>query len=291
MQAIHARPLAVDRRDEALAYLSAHPRENLFLVDLTSRYGVPPPPGEPPTEIICAFQGERVVGVASLRPSLMVDWAATGEVVNAFAPWFERIGVGLVKSSQRVVDHLWDQLSRRRRRHAVVDRLESAYVCPNPATLASTVDWAPPPSGVCTPGATRRARPEDLDDLVVAARESLREEQRPDPYVSNAAGFRRWVAGRSGHARVVEAEGRVVFVGYADVQRPDGWLIQGVYTWPEARRRGYATQGVAALCREAFETGADHVQLAVVDGNEAATRLYERLGFKVFGRLRTILFT
>jgi predicted GNAT family acetyltransferase len=33
------------------------------------------------------------------------------------------------------------------------------------------------------------------------------------------------------------------------------------------------------------------VQLAVVDGNEPATRLYESLGFKPFTKLRTILFT
>jgi len=42
---------------------------------------------------------------------------------------------------------------------------------------------------------------------------------------------------------------------------------------------------------EAFARGADHVQLAVVDGNDAAQRLYEGLGFKPFGRVRTILFT
>ena len=34
-----------------------------------------------------------------------------------------------------------------------------------------------------------------------------------------------------------------------------------------------------------------HVQLAVIDGNEAGRALYEGLGFKPFGKLRTILFT
>jgi predicted GNAT family acetyltransferase len=90
---------------------------------------------------------------------------------------------------------------------------------------------------------------------------------------------------------VIESEGRIVFVGYADVRRPDGWLIQGVYTWPEWRKRGFATAGMSDLCREAFEAGADHVQLAVVEGNVAGERLYERLGFRPFGTLRTILFT
>ena len=97
--------------------------------------------------------------------------------------------------------------------------------------------------------------------------------------------------GRVPRARVVEDAGRIVFVGYADVQRPEGWLLQGIYTWPDSRRRGYASLGVSDLCREAFANGADHVQLSVVDGNEAGRSLYESLGFKPFGKLRTILFS
>jgi predicted GNAT family acetyltransferase len=58
----------------------------------------------------------------------------------------------------------------------------------------------------------------------------------------------------------------------------------------EARRRGHARVGVSDLCREAFAHGAEHVQLAVVDGNEPGRALYESLGFKPFAKLRTILF-
>jgi predicted GNAT family acetyltransferase len=78
---------------------------------------------------------------------------------------------------------------------------------------------------------------------------------------------------------VVEWEGALRFVGYADVQRSEGWLLQGVYTWPEARRRGRAAAA-----------GASHVQLAVVEGNAPAEKLYEKLGFRPFARLRTVLF-
>ena len=56
------------------------------------------------------------------------------------------------------------------------------------------------------------------------------------------------------------------------------------------RRRGYARAGVAALCRAAFDAGADHVQLAVVAGNRGAEALYRGLGFQPFAGLRTVLF-
>jgi len=163
-----------------------------------------------------------------------------------------------------------------------VDRIETAYcLSERHAKLA----WSRGSER------TRGALVEDLDWLVEAARESLREESRPDPFAGDARGFRRWVRGRVPRARVVEAAGRIVFAGYADVQRPEGWLLQGIYTRPESRRRGYGSLGVSDLCREAFASGADHVQLSVVDGNEPGRSLYERLGFEPFAKLRTILFS
>ena len=45
-----------------------------------------------------------------------------------------------------------------------------------------------------------------------------------------------------------------------------------------------------SVIREAFASGAGHVQLAVVEGNERAMALYRHLGFESFAELRTILF-
>jgi RimJ/RimL family protein N-acetyltransferase len=231
--------------------------------------------------VLAAWRGDRVAGVAALRPGAVFDASAGPEVVAAFAPAFESLGPALVKSSLPAVDALWSRLSRRCRRRALLDRRETAYAL-RPGRLVE------PPGGARA--AVRRATPQDLEALVVAARESLREEQRPDPFIGDVEAFRRWVEGRVSHARVVEAEGRIAFTGYADVRRREGWLIQGVYTWPQMRRRGLATAGVSGLCREAFAAGADHVQLTVVDGNQAGQRLYEGLGFEAFAVLRTILF-
>jgi len=178
----------------------------------------------------------------------------------------------------RGIDVLWDELLRRAPRRTLLDRHETAYA----------VESA---GGQLVEGSVRPAAASDLEPLVMAARESLREEGRPDPFEGDVRNFRRWVRGRLPRARVVEDGGRIVFVGYADVQRRDGWLLQGVYTWPEARGRGYASRGVSALCREAFAAGGDHVQLSVVEGNLPGVKLYEKLGFEPFARLRTILFS
>ena len=280
---IDARVLRPSEREEALAHLRRNTKQNLFLLDLTERLGSSHAPGEMPTEIVCARRDGRVVGVAALRPSVVFDSAVSADVLDAFFPYLEALGMGLVKSAEPIVDLLWSRLSKRRGRQTVVDRIETTY-----ALYGSDFETPRARPGV---DVGRVARPDDLEQLVIAARESLREENRPDPFAGDVRGFRRWVAGRVERARVVEADGELLFVAYADVQRRAGWLVQGVFTWKAARRRGYARAGMLDLCHEAFAAGADHVQLAVIDGNEAGRALYEGLGFTPFGKLRTILFT
>lgn len=265
-----------------MAHLARNSSANLFLLDLAARLGDRPSLGEMRAELAVALRGDEIAGVVGLRPSVVFDADIRPEAIAALLPILESLGVGLVKSTAPAVDEFWARLSQRSPRRAVVDRYETGYLLrPGQARLAQ----GPPGSSA------RRAGDDDLEALVIAARESLREEGRPDPFAGDARGFRRWVRGRVERARVVEQGGRVRFVGYADVQRGEGWLLQGVYTWPEARGRGLATAGVSALCREAFARDADHVQLAVVEGNAAGERLYENLGFKPFTRLRTILFS
>ena len=280
-QAVTAQLVRRSDRKQVRAYLALDPLGNLLLLDQVVRLGSSPAPGEMRSEVAVARRGDAIVGVVGLRPTVVFDAAVAPEAIEAFLPFVESLGVGLVKSAAGVVDRLWGQLARRAPGRSVVDRCEIAYVLrPAYARLGD-------PAGRV---AVRPAADADLDALVIAARESLREEGRPDPFSGDARGFRRWVSGRVARARVIELEGRVVFVAYADVQRPEGWLVQGVYTWPELRGRGLAIAGVSDLCREAFAAGADHVQLAVVEGNVPGVRLYERLGFEPFARLRTILF-
>ncbi len=281
---LEARLFDLAERQTALDLLSRDCVANLHLIDLASRMGGLSDPGEMPPEIAGVWRTGELVGVAALRPSVVFDARITPEAVEALLPLFDSVGVGLVKSPAPAVGVLWEQLARAGQRRAVVDRIELAY-----AVRASDMRAAGGDSEGSA--AVRRARRSDLEPLVFAARESLREEGRPDPFEGDVDAFRRWVLGRVSRARVVESEGRLVFTAYADVCRDEGWLIQGVYTWPDVRRCGFASVGVSALCREAFAAGANHVQLAVVEGNVAGQRLYERLGFKPFVRLRTILFT
>ena len=275
-----AETLAPHERPSVLEHLRGDLPSNLLLLDLTENLGRPVGVSELPPRVLGLKRAGRVEAVAALRPSIVLDSQMLPEAVPALMPHFELIHSGLMKSPWHLVTPLWDGLAASGRT-ALIDRPERAFALRSDAFA---------PVGLPPHATARAAVDSDLGVLVVSARASLREEDRPDPFDGDPVGFRRWVQGRLHRARVVEVDGRVVFVAYADVQRAEGWLIQGVYTAPDARRRGYAAAGMSALAQEAFASGAEHVQLAVVEGNEAATRLYQGLGFIAYGRLRTILF-
>ena len=264
----------------ALVRLRESARRNLLLLDIVEALGKPASPSEVPGQVLGAFAGGELGGIVALRPSLVLEADLDEAALDAVLPYFETIGTGLVKSSRTGVDMLWSHFEARGKR-AMIDRAEYSLGL-EPAQFRPVVS----PEGVLV----RAAVVTDLPDLVYAARASLREEGRPDPFDGDPVGFRRWVRGRLYRARVAELGGRVAFAAYADVQRSEGWLVQGVYTWPEQRRRGLAAAGISAIAQEAFDVGASHVQLAVVDGNEAGFSVYEGLGFSAFDELRTILF-
>ena len=277
---VQVRRLRLRERDAALARLQPQVRANLLLIDAVHALGSSALPGESRSEVVAAIAGSELCGVASLQPTLGLEVGADPDVVEALLPHLATTPAGLLKADSSQAETVWRALHRAGRR-ALLDRIETGYAvdAANARFRETSAD-----------SHARAARPADLEALVEAARASLREENRPDPFEGDPKSFRRWVSGRIRRAVIVESGGRPVFVGYADVQRRQGWLLQGVYTWPEFRRRGFAAAGVSELSRRAFARGASHVQLAVVEGNTAAESLYERLGFESFVKLRTVLF-
>jgi RimJ/RimL family protein N-acetyltransferase len=278
---LRVRNLRERDQSAALAYLDRAPLLNLALADLVARLGEPKPGEAARPEVLGAWRGRELAGLAGIAPSVVFDAAAEREVLEAFFPHLVRVGSGLVKSTEEVVAPLGEWLAAQGRR-VLLDRIEIGF-----ALVAQDARLEDP----AAPLRVRDATLADLDALVEAARQSLLEENRPDPSESDPLGFRRWVRGRVARAVVVEREGQLGFVGYADVKSSRGWLLQGVFTWPALRRHGLAASGVSELCRRAFASGSSHVQLAVIEGNEPAERLYERLGFRRFARLRTLLFS
>ena len=96
-----------------------------------------------------------------------------------------------------------------------------------------------------------------------------------------------WTArltGFDGHAGVVivhegqaEDDG-VVGIGWAP--EPGVTWLWGMWVEPTARRSGVAVELLEAAVAWAREAGSQVVQLWIMEGNDAAGRLYERAGFR-----------
>lgn len=131
----------------------------------------------------------------------------------------------------------------------------------------------------------RRASLEDLQALVDGNRAMAEETEGLElDEATVRAGVRAVLEGRQpGTYHVVEEAGRVVgqlMITYewSDWRNRMVWWIQSVYVRPEARRRGMYRRLYDAVLAEARAAGAGGVRLYVDRRNEAAQRVYERLG-------------
>jgi len=89
-------------------------------------------------------------------------------------------------------------------------------------------------------------------------------------------------------ALVAEDDGELVGCVYANLSSPGFGYVFGLYVVPEARRRGIALGLMRRVARVLADAGRPYLLLTVDTPNEAARRLYERLGFADAARMLRI---
>ena len=87
------------------------------------------------------------------------------------------------------------------------------------------------------------------------------------------------------HPLVAELEGAAFGLAWAKFDANDPQVVNVFQMWvaPEARGQGIAAALLAAAVEWARSRNARTVQLGVMDGNDAARRIYERAGFVAAG--------
>ncbi len=106
-------------------------------------------------------------------------------------------------------------------------------------------------------------------------------------------------AQQDGEAKRLIEEGNLYFwkdplpVSMAAVTRatPRGSTISLVYTPPESRRKGYASAIVAALSKQALETGKEYCTLYTDLSNPTSNSIYKKIGYRKVADVIDVLFT
>jgi hypothetical protein len=140
-------------------------------------------------------------------------------------------------------------------------------------------------------GEVRAATIGDLDLLVPACAAAHVEEIGLDPLTRDPDGFRWRTRAQieEGRSWIWRDGDRILFKAEASAWTPTAVQLQQVWVDPDLRRRGHGEAGLRDLVRLLLES-APIVCLFVRPENDAAIRLYERIGMRQALRYRSLLF-
>lgn len=139
----------------------------------------------------------------------------------------------------------------------------------------------------------RAVRPAELDIVLPSCIAMFTEEVGVSPIgADGGAAYRTRMADLIGAGRSfarIDSDGRVLFKAEIGAVTPHACQVQGVWVPPEARGRGHAGRGMAAVVLAALKL-APVVTLYVNDYNTPARAAYRRVGFTQAGTFMSVLF-
>lgn len=267
-------PISPATRAHALEYLSHAPYLNVFISHVLL-HDQPLPERD---SVAVAIDDERVLGVAYCGRQLVL--AAERESLVGFGEYAKRHrGERMIVGPRETVRIFWEivagwhvapRLVRDRQLVMMVDR----------AHLRSYDGHA----------AVRYARIDEWRSVADGSADMIRQELLYDPARGSpdfGAGVRTMIERNLWW--VGEAEGRLCFLCHVGPWCKQTMQLQGIWTPPELRGKGYATASLAAICDRLLDVSPT-LSLYVNDFNDAAIALYRRVGFEHVGDFQTLLF-
>jgi uncharacterized protein len=250
--------------EEILEFCAEDPIERVFLEDVARR-GL--------GRFAALQEDGRLVALCHLGANLV----PSGRGAGGFAALAKRSKPRMLLGDEGAVGDLWE---------AARDGLP-AVRDDRPGQPVYTISEQPPSgeSGI------REANLHDLGLLVRTSAAAFFEEVGIDAFARDPALFewRTRTQIDEGRSWLWEEDGKVLFKAEASAWTTRAVQLQQVWVDPELRGRGYATRGLADLCRLLLQR-TPAVCLFVRPENEPAIRLYESIGMKRVGAYRSLIF-
>ncbi len=270
-----------DRR-AALAHLRLRTAHNAYLLAQIGRGALVRDDVAGP--IIGHWVAGELDGVCIFGSNLVISATATERAVDAFDEFARtsRFRVWVAVGEDRHVD-LFMRIYGRRERRIRIERGRQLLYCLG----ADDLD-----AGARAGARLRSADVEELEVLMGVDRAMVEEELGFDPFIRDLEAYRSGWLRRLRELRswVIGARGASIeFKVDQSAVSEDVVQLAGIYTLPEFRRRGLARAGVGELCARILRS-VPLVTLYVHRFNEPAISLYEALGFRRIGEVRSVWF-
>jgi uncharacterized protein len=137
------------------------------------------------------------------------------------------------------------------------------------------------------PGRFRQATPQDVDvtaDLIDAFAKAIHEPMAQDPHDKAREGI------EQGRIYLWEDDGRVVSIAAWNRRLMSGIAIGLVYTPPDLRGRGYASNCVASLSQHMLDSGWKFCCLFTDLANPTSNKIYRDMGYRMICENKHVFF-
>jgi RimJ/RimL family protein N-acetyltransferase len=270
-------PVGATNAPEVDLFLAQRPYENVFLMWLV-RSGATSYRGrmlcylsrdrQGAIDGVCYFGAQFILAAQS---DLALDEFA--EVARAMPP------ARMIVGSREPIARWWERMRTWHREPRAVRSRQPVCVVKR-ATLQAS----------CEDADVGRATAAELDEIARESAAMIEHETGIDPSQSNRE-FRERTAHtiRAGWWWRWRVQGTLRFQCSIGAQIGDTAQLQGVWTPPAQRGRGYATRALGATCARLLDE-VPSLCLYVNDFNTPAIALYDRLGFETVGEFMTLLF-
>ncbi len=287
--------LGQEHHAQVLAFLAADVPVNLFQLCWLENHGVAAP-GRRDLYHFAGLNGpsNRLQAVALvISGRLLLIHATDPRAAAVFGRWYRRRGVVLehIVSGRASVTPFWQAYQAepaRPRVSARLDRDQQLYVLERDRWLAKV---RPRLRGRYDATSVRRAVLDELDAAYLASARMHMEETLENPLDTQPEAFRKHVRHRIQTNRCFvwfDDHHRLMFKADLSACSSFGTQISGVYTAPQFRSQGVATRALFDICEQLFESGLPRITLYVNAENEAAHRVYQKVGFEFHAEYQTV---